>query len=61
VTQISDFKVTVVDASGKSQTIDRGTGVDVQVKDPLEPHSKLITTLKNDDMRNVTAYLETLK
>jgi cytochrome c oxidase cbb3-type subunit III len=61
VAQISDFKVTVVDANGKSQTIDRSPGVDVQVKDPLEPHSKLITTLKNDDMRNVTAYLETLK
>ena len=31
------------------------------MKDPLAPHQAMIMTLKNDDLHNVTAYLETLK
>jgi len=61
LTQISDFRVTLMDRDGKSHVIERGPGVDVQTKDPLAPHQKMFTTLKNDDMHNVTAYLETLK
>ena len=61
VTQISDFRVTLVGGDGGSQTIERTAGVDVQLNDPLAPHQALIATLKNDDMHNVTAYLETLK
>jgi cytochrome c oxidase cbb3-type subunit 3 len=61
VTMVSDFKIALVDASGKAQTIDRGPGVSVELKDPLAPHQAMIMTLKNDDMRNVTAYLDTLK
>ena len=51
----------LVDTAGKLQTIERGPGVSVALKDPLEPHQAMIMTLKNDDMRNVTAYLDTLK
>ena len=61
VTQISDFRITVTDADGQSHAIERGPGVDVQVKDPLAPHQALLMTLTNADMHNVTAYLETLK
>ncbi len=61
VTQVSDFRITLVDRDGRMHTIERGTGVDVQMKDPLAPHQAMIMTLKNDDMHNVTAYLETLK
>ncbi|HEY0263932.1 MAG TPA: c-type cytochrome [Granulicella sp.] len=61
VTQISDFRVTIVDQGGASHVIDRKPGVEVETKDPLDPHQKLLMTLKNDDMHNVTAYLETLK
>lgn len=61
VTQVSDFTITLVGAAGETHVIDRGSGVVVTMKDPLEPHEKLIQTLKNDDMHNVTAYLETLK
>ena len=61
VTQVSDFKITLVDKDGKSQVIDRAPGVVVTMNDPLNPHKQLIHTLKNDDMHNVTAYLETLK
>lgn len=61
VTQVSDFAVTLVGKAGETHVIDRGPGVVVTLKDPLEPHEKLIQTLKNEDMHNVTAYLATLK
>jgi cytochrome c oxidase cbb3-type subunit III len=61
VIQISDFKITIVDKSGKTTEIDRGPGVSIAMKDPLQPHEELIRGLKNDAMHNVTAYLETLK
>ena len=47
--------------SGKTVTVDRGPAVDVQIHDPLVPHQELLMTLANEDMHNVTAYLETLK
>jgi cytochrome c oxidase cbb3-type subunit 3 len=61
VTQVSDFRITVVDRAGQTHVIDREPGVDVQMKDPLAAHQEWIMTLTNDDMHNVTAYLETLK
>lgn len=61
VTQISDFRITLVDGSGGVHSIDRGPEVEVQLNDLLEPHQEMIMTLANDDMHNVTAYLETLK
>jgi cytochrome c oxidase cbb3-type subunit 3 len=61
VTQVSDFRITLVDSAGQSHSIDRTRGVQVQMNDPLAPHQEMILTLANDDMHNVTAYLETLK
>lgn len=61
LTQISDFKVTVLDLSGQPHAVDRTPGVEVHTKDPLSPHEALLNNLKNDDMHNVTSYLETLK
>lgn len=61
VIQISDFRITVVDKSGETHKIDRGPGVEVEVHDQLAAHQQLVMTLANDDMHNVTAYLETLK
>lgn len=61
ITQISDFKVTLKDSTGQTHVIERGPGVSVETRDPLDPHQELIMTLKNDDLHNVTAYLETLK
>jgi cytochrome c oxidase cbb3-type subunit III len=61
VTQISDFRITLVDSSGNVHAIDREPGVIVLIKDPLAPHQDMIMTLHNEDMHNVTAYLETLK
>ena len=61
LTQISDFRITLVDASGRMHAIVRGPGVEVQIKDQLAAHEEIVKTLANDDMHNVTAYLETLK
>jgi mono/diheme cytochrome c family protein len=61
VTQISDFRITLIDREGKTRLIDRGPGVEMQIKDPLAPHQELIMTLTNDDTHNVTAYLNSLK
>ena len=60
-TQITDFRITLVDRLGKSHTIDRGPGVQVHLNDPLAAHQDMLMTLANDDVHNVTAYLETLK
>jgi cytochrome c oxidase cbb3-type subunit 3 len=61
ITQVSDFRITLISDDGQTHSIDRRPGVDVQIKDPLAPHQGLVNTLKNGDMHNVTAYLETLK
>jgi cytochrome c oxidase cbb3-type subunit III len=61
VSQVSDFRITMVDGNGQTHVIDRGPGVEIAMKDPLAAHQALIMTLKDDDMHNVTAYLETLK
>jgi cytochrome c oxidase cbb3-type subunit 3 len=61
VQEVSDFRITLIDSAGQTHSIDRGPGVGVELKDPLAPHQAMIMTLKNDDMHNVTAYLETLK
>ena len=61
VTQISDFHITLISADGQPHAIDRTPGVDVVIQDPLAPHQALVNTLKNDDMHNVTAWLETQK
>lgn len=61
VTQISNFRIGLVTESGEAKIIDRGRGVEVQINDPLAAHEQIVTTLGNDDMHNVTAYLETLK
>jgi cytochrome c oxidase cbb3-type subunit III len=61
VTQVSDFRITLVDSGGETHAIHRGPGVEVEMKDPLAAHQEMIMTLTNDDMHNVTAYLATLK
>jgi cytochrome c oxidase cbb3-type subunit 3 len=61
VTQLSDFRITLVDRAGQTRVIDRKPGVEVQMKDPLAAHQEMMMTLANDDMHNVTAYLESMK
>ena len=61
VTQISDFKLTLVDQAGQAHAIDLYNKVKVEIKDPLAAHQEMIMTLTNRDMHDVTAYLDTLK
>jgi mono/diheme cytochrome c family protein len=61
VTQLSDFRIALVDGAGQTHVIDREPGVEVQIKDPLAAHQEMIMTLTNKEMHDVTAYLETLK
>lgn len=61
VTQVSDFRITLVDGSGASHAIDRTPGVRVTMHDPLAAHQALLMTLTNSAMHDVTAYLETLR
>jgi cytochrome c oxidase cbb3-type subunit III len=61
VIQVSDFRITITDSDGQTHVIKRAPGVEVQMKDPLAPHQTMIEALRNDDMHNVTAYLDTLK
>ena len=61
VVQISDFRITLVDGEGQTRAIEREPGVEVRMIDPLAAHEQIVTTLSNDDMHNVTAWLASLK
>jgi len=61
VIELSDFSVSLVDTAGEAHTIDRNLGAEIQIHDPLAAHQQIVMTLTNEDMHNVTAYLETLK
>jgi mono/diheme cytochrome c family protein len=59
--RIDSFFVSLRDASGEYQTVRRGPNVKVDVRDPLATHHELLDQYTDDDMHNLTAYLETLK
>jgi cytochrome c oxidase cbb3-type subunit 3 len=60
--RIDDFAVTLASADGSQRTFRRDGDVPkVDVKDPLEPHKKLIPSYTDKDIHDVTAYLVTLK
>jgi cytochrome c oxidase cbb3-type subunit 3 len=60
--QLDDFLVSLTMPDGSEQTFRRDGNVPkVEVKDPMQGHKTLLDTMKNKDMHDVTAYLETLK
>jgi mono/diheme cytochrome c family protein len=61
VVQMTDFRIVLVDGSGKTHTIDRQPDLGVKINDPLAAHLQIVMSLTNEDMHNVTAYLEKLK
>lgn len=61
VAQVSDFRITLVDSEGRAHAIERKPAVEVQMHDPLAAHQAMIMTLTNEEMHDVTAYLETLR
>lgn len=61
VTEVSDFRITLVDDKGRTHAIDRTPGVQVDMHDPLAAHQTMIMSLTNSDLHDVTAWLETLR
>ena len=59
---ISEFAVTLIDASGARRTFKRDGDVPkVVVSDPLQAHFDMLRTFRDKDMQDLTAYLWTLK
>jgi cytochrome c oxidase cbb3-type subunit 3 len=62
VLYLSDFYVTLKDATGRRHTvIRRGDVPKVEIVDPLHAHVALLRTLTDKDMHDLTAWLATLK
>jgi cytochrome c oxidase cbb3-type subunit 3 len=60
--RIDDFLVTLAQEDGTLRSFRRDGDVPrVEITDPLEGHKQLLAVLTDKDMRNVTAYLVTLK
>jgi len=55
-----DFTLILADGTRRSVTRE-GDTPQVEVHDPYAAHKKLLPTLTDDDMHNVTAYLATVK
>ncbi|MEN3337039.1 MAG: hypothetical protein V7647_715 [Acidobacteriota bacterium] len=62
IVRMDNFLITIVQPDGRQRTIRRDVDrTKVDIKDPLEPHKAMLATLTDKDMRDVTAYLATLK
>ena len=62
VLRLTDFDVTLRDASGARHTYARnGDSPKVETKDPLQAHLDLLPVYKDKDIHDLTAYLATLK
>ncbi len=60
--RIDDFIVVLAEADGMTRSFRRDGDVPkVEIKDPREPHRKLLPTYTDKDIHDVTAYLVTLK
>jgi len=62
--QQDDFSVSFRDGQGKYRSVTLGPAggvANVQVLNPVEAHLKMLYTVRDDDVGNVLAYLETLK
>jgi cytochrome c oxidase cbb3-type subunit 3 len=59
---VDDFLVSLTQPDGTVRTFRRDGDVPkVEIKDPMQGHKTLLDTVKNKDMHDVTAYLESLK
>ena len=61
--RLTDFDVTIKDASNAVRTFSRVTedNPKIERKDPLQGHMEMLSKWKDSDIHNVTAYLVTLK
>jgi cytochrome c oxidase cbb3-type subunit 3 len=59
---LSDYYVTLVDATGRRITLPRdGNSPRIVVEDPLEAHLKLQEQLTDRQMHDLTAYLASIR
>lgn len=58
---LDGFNVSLYDTQGDYHSFALTSGIRIQVKDPLDPHRKLVNQLTDGDMHDVTTYLESLK
>lgn len=62
IVRMDNFLITVRMPDGSQRSIARdGDRPRIEVKDPLAPHKAMLPTLTDKDMRDVTAYLATMK
>jgi cytochrome c oxidase cbb3-type subunit 3 len=62
LTFVDDFEIKIVQDDGTLRSFARrGNAPRVQIDDPLQRHKELLSELTDTDMRNITAYLVTLK
>jgi cytochrome c oxidase cbb3-type subunit 3 len=61
LSHIDEFSVSLYDSQGNYRSFVLMPETHVQVTDPLEAHHKLLQELRDEDMHNVTTFLETLK
>ncbi len=60
-TELDDFNVALLDASGQYHSFARGPGVKVEKHDPYAAHVALLDKYTDKQMHDVVAYLETLQ
>jgi mono/diheme cytochrome c family protein len=60
-TELDDFNVALVDASGQYHSFARGPGVTVEKHDPYAAHVALLDEYTDKEIHDVVAYLETLQ
>jgi cytochrome c oxidase cbb3-type subunit 3 len=60
--RMDDFIIIIADADGRQRSFRReGDMPQIQLRDPLEGHKKLLLEYTDKDIHDVTAYLSTLK
>lgn len=59
--RIDDFTVTVRDKSGMIRSVNRLPGTSVSTVDPYAAHVKILDTITDADIHNLTTYLDTLR
>ena len=59
---IDDFNVVLITPDGEYHSFDRnGDSPKIEIHDPLQAHFDMLTKYTDEDIRNLTAYLETLQ
>jgi hypothetical protein len=61
VTTLSDYLVTIHDASGARYTVRRTVDARVEITDPLQAHIDRMKTITDKQMHDLTAYLAATK